>query len=121
PAGCQVVIAWEEAPADAVSSLYVWLRMWNPADWIELAGSASCSGFTQPFTQNGAPQVVVQLSDLPVVAWNARTPALPAPQIFVQRWNGSDAWQELGFHSATDAGISDATLEAFAPALALSL
>ena len=38
----------------------------------------------------------------------------------MRRWNGADAWEELGLDSASNAGISDAALDALAPALALT-
>ena len=32
---------------------------WNGTSWTELAGSATGSGFNQPFTNNGVPQIAV--------------------------------------------------------------
>ena len=118
PSG-NLALAWEETSPDG-SALYVWVRVWNGTSWIELAGSATDSGFTEPFTQNGVPQIAVGPDDRPVVAWNALASDSPAAQIFVRRWNGTDTWEEPAFHSAAQGGISDAALEAFAPALALT-
>ena len=113
-----LALAWEESSPDG-TALHVWVRVWNGTSWIELAGSASNSGFTQPFTHNGVPQIAVGPTAHPVVAWNALTPASTAAQIFVTRWNGA-AWVETALQSASNAGISDAGVEAFAPALALT-
>jgi uncharacterized repeat protein (TIGR02543 family) len=118
--GGRFALAWEEEPV-AGAALYVWVRVWNGADtWEELDGSATDSGFTEPDTLNGVPQIAVGADGRFVVAWTAETPSLPAPQIFVLRWNGVGAWQQVGLQSASDAGISDAAVEAFAPALALT-
>jgi uncharacterized repeat protein (TIGR02543 family) len=118
PAG-GFALAWEETPAGA-GALYVWVRVWNGSAWVELGGSATDSGFTEPDTTNGVPQIAVGPDGRPVVAWNALTPSLPAAQIFVLRWDGVDTWREPGLHAASDAGISDAAIEALAPALALT-
>lgn len=112
-------LAWEETSPDG-TALYVWVRMWDGSSWVELAASATDSGFTQAFTQNGVPQIAVGPDGRPVVAWIALTPDSASAQIFVKRWNGSDDWVEPAFHSATEGGISDAAIEALAPALALT-
>jgi uncharacterized repeat protein (TIGR02543 family) len=117
--GGTLALAWEESSPDG-GALYVWVRTWNGSAWVELAGSASGSGFSEVDTQNGVPQIAVGPDDRPVVAWNALTPDSDAAQIFVRRWNGSDAWVEPAPQSASDTGISDAALEALAPALALT-
>src|SRR5262249_34729809 len=70
---------------------------------------------------NVSPQVVSDPSGWPIVAWEGTTAFLPAPQIFVRRWNGTDVWEEIDFHSATEQGISAAAFEAHAPALGLIL
>jgi len=113
-----LALAWEETSPDD-TALYVWVRVWNGSTWAELDGSATDGGISEPFTSNGVPQTAVGPDNRPTVAWTALTPGSPAAQIFVKHWNGS-AWVEPAFHSATDAGISDAALEAFAPALALT-
>ena len=56
----------------------------------------------------------------PIVTWEGWTDPQAAPQVFVLRWNGADAWQELGLDSASGDGISAAALEAFSPSLALT-
>ena len=119
PGSSNFALAWEEISPDG-TALYVWVRTWNGSAWIELAGSATGSGFTDPFAQNGAPQIAVGAEARPVVAWNALTADSPAAQIFVRRWNGSDTWVEPVLQSARGGGISDAGLEAFSPALALT-
>ena len=45
---------------------------------------------------------------------------LPVPQVFVRRWNGTNAWEEIGLHSASATGISDATVGAGFTGLALT-
>ena len=121
PSG-QLALAWEEE--SATGDRYVWVRVWNGVDaWNELAGSASGSGFTPARHPNVLPQIAVDTSGPtsgPVVAWEGWADQQAAPQIFVLRWNGTDAWEELGLDSASDDGISAAALEAFSPALALT-
>ena len=117
----RLALAWEEEPPAA--DVYVWVRVWNGVDaWDELAGSASGSGFTQAGTTNVLPQIAVDTSgpgSRPIVTWEGWTDSQAAPQIFVLRWNGADAWEEI-FDSATGDGISAAALEAFSPSLALT-
>jgi len=114
----RLALAWEEdVPAGATS---VWVRVWNRSVWEELAGSATGRGFTQPGTINRLPRVALDPAGRPLVAWRARTDLAGPSQIFVLRWNGGDAWEEMGLDSATNAGISDARLDVGAPALALA-
>jgi hypothetical protein len=114
PAGA-LALAWEEdTPTGAT---YVWVRVWNGTNWVELAGSASDSGFALPETMNVAPRIALD-GARPVVAWQLRDSSAPS-QVFVLRWNGANAWEELGLDSANNAGISDAAFDALTPALAL--
>jgi hypothetical protein len=118
-AGGRLALAWEEdTPTGAT---YVWVRVWNGADtWAELAGSATDSGFALAETVNMLPQVAVDPDGNPVVAWQALVDFAAPSQVFVRRWNGAGAWEELGLDSASNAGISDALLDALAPSLALT-
>ena len=120
--GGRLALVWEEESASG--DRYVWVRVWNGVDaWNELAGSASGSGFAPTGSINVLPQIAVDISgpsSRPVVAWEGWTDQQAAPQTFVLRWNGTDAWEELGLGSASDDGISAAELEAFSPALALN-
>jgi hypothetical protein len=117
----RLALAWEEdTPTRAT---HVWVRVWNGEDtWEELGESANDSGFTQPETVNLLPQIAVDPDGNPIVAWQALTDFAAASQIFVLRWNGAGAWEEmpLASDSASHAGISDAGLDATAPALALT-
>jgi len=114
----RLALAWEEDTAAGATS--VWVRVWNGGAWEELAGSATGSGFTQPGTINLLPRVALDPAGRPLVAWRARTDPAGPSQVFVLRWNGGDAWEEMGLDSATDAGISDARLDVGPPALAPS-
>ena len=114
----QLALAWEEWPASG--GAYVWVRRWTGASWGPLAGSATGGGLTPVNTVNTLPRVGVDASGRPIVTWVALTTNVNPAQIFVRRWNGATAWEDLGFHSARDAGISDAALDAVAPALALT-
>lgn len=115
----RLALAWEEEPA--AGGVYVWVRVWNGvATWEELAGSATDSGFTAAGTTNMLPNIAIDPSGRPVVAWQALTAPENPTEIFVLRWNGTTAWEELGLDSASNAGISDAALDALAPALALT-
>jgi hypothetical protein len=120
--GGRLALAWEEESPTADVS--VWIRVWNGVDaWDELAGSASGSGFTQTGTTNVLPQIAVDTSgpsSRPIVAWEGWIDPQSAPQIFVRRWNGTDAWEEMELDSAGGDGISAAGLKAFSPALALT-
>jgi Divergent InlB B-repeat domain/Bacterial Ig-like domain (group 2) len=113
-----LALAWEEEPA--TGEVPVWLRMWNGVTWVELAGSATGSGFTAAGTTNMLPSIAIDPSGRPVVAWQALTAPENPTEIFVLRWNGADTWEELGVDSASNAGISDAALDALAPVLALT-
>jgi hypothetical protein len=114
----KLALAWEEQPASG--GVYVWVRTWNGTTWAQLANSATGSGFTPLDTINVRPRVGIDSAGRPIVAWAALTAMENPTQIFVRRWNGATAWEELGFHSAREAGISDAALDALAPALALT-
>jgi hypothetical protein len=115
----RLALAWEEEPAGG--GVFVWVRVWNGVDtWEELAGSATGSGFAAAGTTNTLPSIAIDPSGRPVVAWQALTALEHPSEIFVLRWNGTDAWEELGLDSASNAGISDAALDAMVPALALS-
>jgi len=114
-----LALAWEEKAA--AGEVHVWVRAWNGVDtWEELGGSATGSGFTAAGTTNMLPSVAIDPSGRPVVAWQALTAPENPTEIFVLRWNGADAWEELGLDSASNAGISNAPLDALAPALALT-
>jgi len=116
--GGTLALAWEETSPDG-TALYIWVRVWNGSAWVELAGSASGSGFAPAGSVNVLPSIAIDPSSRPIVAWEGWIdPA--APQIFVRRWNGSNEWDELGLDSASGDGISAADLEAFAPSLALT-
>ncbi len=115
----KLALAWEEEP-NGGGAVYVWVREWSASAWNELGGSASGSGFTEPGTLNVFPQVAYDLTSQPLVAWQAMLSNDVASQIFVRRWNGTDTWEEPAFHSSTGSGISDAALDAFGPALAVT-
>lgn len=114
----QLALAWEEEPGDG--SVAVLMRRWNGATWQELAGSATSSGFTEAGTTNLLPQIAIDPDGRPVVAWQALVSFENPAQVFVLRWNGTDAWDELWLDSASNAGISDAALDALIPSLALT-
>lgn len=114
----KLALAWEEEPASG--GVYVWLRAWNGTAWTPLGGSATSSGLGQAGTVNVQPRVGIDPTGRPIVAWSTLAGAANPMQIFVRRWNGATAWEEMGSHSAQAAGISDAALGALAPALALT-
>ena len=114
----KLALAWEEWPASG--GAYVWVRRWTGVSWAPLGDSATGGGLTPLDTVNTLPRVGIDAAGRPIVTWVAFTTDENPTQIFVRRWNGTTAWEDLGFHSARDAGISDAALEVFAPALALT-
>ncbi len=115
----RLALAWEEEPA--IGGVYIWVRVWNGVDtWEELAGSATDNGFAELGSANFLPDVAMDPDGRPVITWQATTTAPNPTQIFVLRWNGIDAWEELGLDSASNAGISDAALDALLPSLALT-
>jgi hypothetical protein len=102
--------------------MYVWVRTWNSTTattWTPLGNSSTGSGFTQVNTTNVLPRIAIDSSARPIVTWEARLDINDPAQIFVRRWSGT-AWDEVGFHSAQDAGISNAVNDALAPALAVT-
>lgn len=114
----KLALAWEEEPERG--GVYVWLRAWNGTAWTPLGGSATSSGLGQAGTVNVQPRVGIDPTGRPIVAWATLAGAANPMQIFVRRWNGATAWEEMGSHSAQATGISDAALGALAPALALT-
>ena len=92
------VVAWHDyAPGDRA----VYIRRWNGASWDEWSvGSASGTGIA---FGAGFPSVVVESSDLPVVAWQDYNGDLR--DVYVRRWDGK-AWVEVGAGSASGGGIS---------------
>ena len=114
----RLVLAWEEDAAGGAT--YVWVRRWTGTTWAALGTSASGSGITQTGTSNSLPRVAVDVLGRPVVTWSALTVPEDPAQIFVRRWNGSTAWEDVGFHSSRDGGISEAALDAHQPALDLT-
>ena len=117
PSG-HLALAWEEDPGDGSTAVLV--RRWNGVTWQELGGSATGSGFTDASGLNLLPQIAVDPDGRPVVAWQALLSFENPAQVFVRRWNGTDAWDELGLDSAGNAGISDAAFDALIPALTLT-
>ena len=116
----RLAVAWEEQPLGAGPPSYLWVRVWNGSSWVELAGSATGSGFNGPSADNGPGEIAAGPDGRPVVAWTASTPSSPVPQVFVRRWNGTNAWEDIGLHSGSATGISDATVGAGFTGLALT-
>ncbi len=114
----KLALAWEEEPLSG--GVYIWVRTWNGTTWVQLANSAAGGGLTQVDTFNNLPRIAIDTNGRPIVTWAALVAIENPTQIFVRRWNGTNAWDELGFHSARDAGVSDAAVDALAPALALT-
>jgi hypothetical protein len=117
--GETAVIAWQEmSPAGAAP--HVRVRQWDGTAWAELADPDPVGALAAASGADPSPQLAVDADGRAVVAWAAATAASPAPQILVRRWNGVDAWDEVGPGSATGQGISDAAHGAGVPALALT-
>jgi Divergent InlB B-repeat domain len=113
----RLVLAWDED--QPTGEIYVRVRVWSgTTSWSEMGGSATGSGFNQPGTMNLEPSIAFDGDGRPIVAWTAQTDFASPSQIFVRRWNGTSAWDEIGFHSASEGGISDATIAAFGASLA---
>src|SRR5262245_2754067 len=88
------VIAW-------VENKDIYLRQWDGAVWVELAGSATGEGVSSGTGRSSFPAVAVDAEGHPVVAWDAADPG--KSRIFVRRWTGS-AWIELGAPGAINVG-----------------
>jgi uncharacterized repeat protein (TIGR02543 family) len=117
PAG-RLALAWDEDRP--TGEIYVRVRVWSGTGWSEMGGFATDSGFNQPGTMNLEPSIAFGGDGRPIVAWTAQADFGSPSQIFVRRWNGTSAWDEVGFHSASEGGISDATIAAFGASLALT-
>jgi uncharacterized repeat protein (TIGR02543 family) len=117
PAG-RLALAWEDD--QPTGEIYVRVRVWNGTTWSELGGSATGSGFNPPGSTNLLPSIAIGPDGRPIVAWGTLTDFASPSQIFVRRWNGTSTWEEVGFGSGREGGISEAAISAFGPSLALT-
>ncbi len=107
------VVAWLERLV-AGDALYI--RQYDGEQWSEYgAGSASGSGLGLAVSSFA---LAVDSNDRPIVAWTAN-PAMGQRSVYIKRWSGT-AWVEIGSGSATGAGVSNSTEDAYAPAVAVA-
>lgn len=111
----RVYVAWKfgETPGNVCCNLWIYVKRWNGTAWEELAGSASSTGINAA-SDGSAPQIRIDGSDRPVVAWNQEISS--GCWIWLRRWNGT-AWEELA-SSASSTGVGG-TNGAADPALAI--
>ncbi len=92
------VVAWTEY-SDATNR-EVFLKAWNGTSWVELGGSATAGGVSHSAGLASTPQLVLDASDRPIVAWSDNRTG--TYQVYVLAWNGS-AWQSYGSSSLVSA------------------
>ena len=108
------IVAWYD---DNGGNWEIYLRRWNGAAWVELAGSASGGGLSNTSGHSETPALAVDLTGAPIVAWVDYRESGNS-EIYVRRWNGA-AWVEMGAGSASGGGISNSTRAAKAPSIAV--
>lgn len=99
PDGAAVAV-WSGAGGN---SHHIYGLRWDGSAWMEMAGSASGDGISNPANWSGYPSLALSADGSPVVTWMSN---LSGPyQIYAKRWNAA-AWLEIGQGSAADGGIS---------------
>lgn len=93
----------------------VYLRKWSGTAWVELGGSGSGAGVSNPAGACEYPEMALDAVGNPVVVWRERSTGSDCIQL--KRWDGA-AWVELG-GSATGGGISGYTGAAVQPRVAV--
>lgn len=105
------VVAWADA-ASGASQIY--LRRWNGAAWVALAGSDSGSGVSGTAAVSTRPRLGLDPLGNPTLAWHEGT-----TQLYGARWFGG-AWEALrGPTLAAGRALSGTTGSSSEPSLAL--
>lgn len=88
------VLAWRQKMATGTKVL---VKLWGGSSWFDLNGSSSSNGISGAGTLVAASlDLAIDSTGLPVVAWEEQT----TQKIHIRRWNGSNAWADLGSQGA---------------------
>lgn len=107
------VIAWADTTSGRTE---VYVRRFDGAAWVELAGSASGAGISPSAVPGLTPSLVVDSAGNPLVVWEEQT--VGNSEIWGRRWDGV-AWVEFGPGSATGGGISATAGRSYEPSLSV--
>ncbi len=105
-------VAWWDTTS---GSGKVYFKRWDGANWIELAGSASGTGVSNPSATSNDASLALDPYGNPMIAWTEYAPG--NAEVYLKRWNGVN-WIEVE-GSATGAGISATAEDSIVPSLAL--
>lgn len=84
------IVAWSELGSSGDDE-QVYVKEWDGTDWVSLGGSLNVSPTL--FGQN--PDIAIDPTGKPYVAWVEIGPMGLAPDIYVKHWNGT-TWDTLG-------------------------
>lgn len=100
-----IVVVWHQAVATLEGNLYV--RRFDGAAWVELAGSGTGTGITGSGTARAfGNDVVLDATGNPVIAYSNKVSSTNY-ELYLKRWDGA-TWSALG-GSASGGGISNNT------------
>ncbi|MCK4658556.1 MAG: hypothetical protein KAV82_03455 [Phycisphaerae bacterium] len=121
------IIAWNEMDDEWYDFRQVYVRRWDAIaeDWVEMgAGSAVGGGISDSLLGATDVALVMDVFDRPIIAWadldgdTGEEGEDEQYEIYVLRWNGLNAWEELSLGSAGGGGVSNSPLHDRYPALA---
>lgn len=95
----------------------IYARKWTGSAWSEIGNSASGGGISDNTTDSRFPSLAFGSDGNPIVTWYDRIGG--DLEIYVKRWNGA-AWVEMGSGSASGGGISDNSVDSYAPYVVVS-
>ncbi len=106
------VVVWRD---ETVTPNAIYLRRFDNVGWLELAGSATGSGISQPDTISAQPAVALDQLGHPVVVWSGDY--LGGTEVYLRRFDGVE-WRELD-GSATAGGVSNSEAASVHPGVAV--
>ena len=109
-------VVWEEYTIGGGMEIHI--LHWNGSGWEEVGtGSASDGGISDNSGHSKYPSTAVAPDGTLYVAWYDDSSG--NQEIYILRWNGS-SWEEVGFGSAIDGGLSDNSGASKRPSVAIA-